>query len=229
MLDRFSVSPLSRRLSRRSFLATAAAAAGAVALSRLSGRAFADAAKAPPIKIPDDHKINGFAIGCQAWTFNRFTVLEAIEKTAKAGGRVIEFYPNQTFRKDQPAVRWGHGAPQAVIEQVQAALKEHDIIPVNYGVVGLGSAAEIKQVFEFAKKLGIPAVTSEPQPKVMADIEKAVKEFDIRLCIHDHPKRDNDPSYKFWDPKWVLDQVKDRDPRMGACADTGHWVRSGVK
>jgi len=23
--------------------------------------------------------------------------------------------------------------------------------------------------------------------------------------------------------------VKDRDPRMGACADTGHWVRSGVK
>jgi sugar phosphate isomerase/epimerase len=226
MHDRFSVSPL----SRRSFLAATAAAAGAFAVPHVVQRALAaEAAKAPPIKIPDDHKINGFAIGCQAWTFNRFTVLEAIEKTAKAGGRVIEFYPNQTFRKDQPAVRWGHGAPQAVIEQVQAKLKEHDIIPVNYGVVGLGSAAEIKQVFEFAKKLGIPAVTSEPQPKMMADIEKAIQEFDIRLCIHDHPKRDNDPSYKFWDPRWVLDQVKDRDPRMGACADTGHWVRSGVK
>jgi sugar phosphate isomerase/epimerase len=23
--------------------------------------------------------------------------------------------------------------------------------------------------------------------------------------------------------------VKDRDPRIGSCADTGHWVRSGIK
>ncbi len=34
----------------------------------------------PP--IPDECKINGFAIGCQAYTFNRFTAFEAIEKTA---------------------------------------------------------------------------------------------------------------------------------------------------
>ncbi|HWE96286.1 MAG TPA: sugar phosphate isomerase/epimerase, partial [Tepidisphaeraceae bacterium] len=47
--------------------------------------------------------------------------------------------------------------------------------------------------------------------------------------IHDHPKRDNDPNYKFWDPNYVLSLVKDRDKRMGSCADTGHWVRSGVK
>src|SRR5436309_2438808 len=100
-------------LSRRSFLVLAAAAGGAAAASRFARDAFAaDAAsKAPPIKIPDDHKINGFAIGCQAWTFNRFNVFEAIEKTAKAGGRIIEFYPGQEVRKDQPAVRWGHGAP----------------------------------------------------------------------------------------------------------------------
>jgi sugar phosphate isomerase/epimerase len=142
---------------------------------------------------------------------------------------VIEFFPGQAFRTDQPAVKWGHTSPQAVIEQVQAKLKEHDILPVNYGVVGLGNEKEIRQVFEFAKKMGIPAVTSEPQPAQMDAIEKCVKEFDVRLCIHDHPKQAGNPTYKFWDPHWVLDQVKDRDPRMGACADTGHWVRSGVK
>ena len=32
--------------------------------------------------IPDENKVNGFAIGLQAYTFNRFTAFEAIEKTA---------------------------------------------------------------------------------------------------------------------------------------------------
>ena len=30
--------------------------------------------------IPDSHRINGVAIGCQAYTFNRFSAFEAIEK-----------------------------------------------------------------------------------------------------------------------------------------------------
>lgn len=227
-----------RRPTRRSLLAAGAAMAAALPLAGRLARAAeptkagADPkpAKAPPVKIPDSHKIAGFAIGCQAWTFNRFSVLEAIEKTAKAGGRVIEFYPGQKLRKDQPAVAFSHSSPDAVVEQVRAALKEHDLIAVNYGVVGLPAKEdEVRQVFAFAKKMGIPAVTSEPQPNAMDMIEACVKEFDVRLCIHDHPKRAGDPGYKFWDPKWVLEQVAKRDPRMGACADTGHWVRSGVK
>jgi len=32
-----------------------------------------------------------------------------------------------------------------------------------------------------------------------------------------------------WDPNYILSLVKDRDPRIGSCADTGHWVRSGLK
>jgi len=218
-------------LSRRRLLLAGLSGAAAMSLSRwLPAEVAAKAGKAPPIHIPDTHKIGGFAIGCQAWTFNRFTVLDAIEKTAAAGGRVIEFYPGQKLRKDQLAVNFNHASPEAVIKQVQEKLKEHDILPVNYGVVGLPPKEdEIRKVFEFAKKLGIPAVTSEPPVEALDLIEKCVKEYDIRLCIHDHPKRANDPNYKFWDPKWVLEQVKDRDPRMGACADTGHWVRSGVK
>ena len=46
-------------------------------------------------KIPEEYKTGGFFVGCQAYTFNRFTVFEAIEKTAEAGGKVIEFYPGQ--------------------------------------------------------------------------------------------------------------------------------------
>ena len=50
--------------------------------------------------IPDEYKQNGFAIGAQAYTFNRFSAFEAIEKTAQAGGKVIEFFPGQKLTKD---------------------------------------------------------------------------------------------------------------------------------
>ncbi|HUD49239.1 MAG TPA: sugar phosphate isomerase/epimerase, partial [Candidatus Baltobacteraceae bacterium] len=60
-------------------------------------------------------------------------------------------------------------------------------------------------------------------------IEKLVKEYDIMVGFHDHPKRPDDPSYRMWDPNYILSVVKDRDPRIGSCADTGHWVRSNLK
>jgi len=182
------------------------------------------------VNIPDDHKISGFAAGCQAWTWNHFTLFEAIELTAKAGGKTIEFYPDQPLSPEHRDIRWNHHAPDEVIDQVKEQLKKYNILAVNYGVVGLpNDEAECRKVFEFAKKLGLIGVTSEPDPNAMDLIEKLVKEFDIRMGIHDHPKRANDPSYRFWDPNYVLSLVKDRDKRMGSCADTGHWVRSGIK
>jgi sugar phosphate isomerase/epimerase len=47
--------------------------------------------------------------------------------------------------------------------------------------------------------------------------------------FHDHPKQKNNPNYKMWNPEYILSVVKDRDARIGSCADIGHWVRSGVK
>src|ERR1035441_9217621 len=66
--------------------------------------------------IPADCKTGGFFIGCQAYTFNRFSVFEAIEKTAQAGGKVIEFYPGQKLSKDEPAVKWDHNASPETIQ-----------------------------------------------------------------------------------------------------------------
>lgn len=178
--------------------------------------------------IPDDVKIGGFAVGCQAYSFNRFTVFEAIEKTDQAGGRVIEFYPGQRLSKEEPDIRWNHNASDDVIQKVKEKLARHRIRPVNYGVVGGRDEAEWRKIFEFAKKLDLYGITTEDVGKLDI-IEKLVKEFDIRVGIHEHAKRPNDPSYKIWDPNYVLSLVKDRDPRLGACADTGHWASSGLK
>lgn len=179
-------------------------------------------------KIPGKYKQNGFAIGCQAYTFKQFTVFEAIEKTAQAGGKVIEFFPGQKLSKEKPDVKWDHHASDEVIAEVKAKLKKEGVLAVNYGVVPIpADETEARQIFEFAKKLGLRAVTTEAV-NAIDTIEKLVKEYDIMVAFHDHPKRPNQPDYKMWDPHYILSVVEKRDKRIGACADTGHWVRSGL-
>jgi sugar phosphate isomerase/epimerase len=182
------------------------------------------------VQIPAEYRIGGFALGSQAYTFHRFSLFEAIEKTAETGGRCIELFPGQKLSLEEANVRFDHNSPDEVLEKVKAKLKKHDILAVNYGVVNLpNNEDQSRKVFEFAKKLGLRAVTSEAKADAMDLIEKLVKEFDIMMAIHNHPKRRNDPNYRHWDPNYILELVKGRDPRLGSCADTGHFVRSGIK
>ena len=189
----------------------------------------ADAPLHSAAPIPDEYKTGGFALGCQAYCFNRFSVFEAIEKTAEAGGKVIEFYPGQKLMKDTPEVKFSHDSPPDVLDKVKAKLKEHNILAVAYGVVNIPTdEAAARKVFEFGKTMGLRVLNTESD-KSIDMIEKLAKEYDIKVGFHDHPKRPDDENYRMWDPNYVLSLVKDRDARVGACADTGHWVRSGLK
>lgn len=179
--------------------------------------------------IPDEYKVGGFAVGPQAYTFNRFTVMEAIENADRTGGRIIELYPGQRLSPENPDVRFTPDVSDEVIEQVKAKLEEHDILPVNFGVIGLpNDEAELRRVFDFAEKLGVLAITSEPSMEAMDLIEEMVIEYDIMVAIHNHPPRPDNPDYRVWDPNYVLSMVENRDPRLGASADIGHWVRSDI-
>lgn len=178
--------------------------------------------------IPEGCKTGGFFIGCQAYTFNHFSVFEAIEKTALCGGKVIEFYPGQNLSKEEPNVKWDHNASAETIEKVKAKLAAAKVTAVNYGVVDIPKdEAEARKVFEFAKTMGLYGITTE-SVGALDTIEKLVKEYDIKVGFHDHPKQGNNPDYRMWDPNYVVSVVKDRDARIGSCADTGHWVRSGL-
>src|SRR6266568_4938859 len=72
--------------------------------------------------IPEEYKTNGFFLGCQAWTWNHFSVFEAIEKTAASGGKVIEFYPGQRLSPEEPNTPWDHNASPETVEKVKAQL-----------------------------------------------------------------------------------------------------------
>lgn len=174
--------------------------------------------------------ISGFNMGCQAWSFNRYSVMDAIAKTAQAGGVCIEFFPGQRLSDDKRDVGFGPNLSDEDILAVKAQLAKYNVRPVAFGVTGLGKdEAENRKTFAFCKKMGIGTITSEPDPAGMDNIEKLVKEFNIRVAIHNHPRQSNNPGYQFWNPDYVLSLVKNRDSRIGSCADIGHWVRSGIK
>jgi sugar phosphate isomerase/epimerase len=67
-------------------------------------------------------------------------------------------------------------------------------------------------------------VAGDPTPENLPRIEKFVKEYDIRVAIHNHGPED-----KLWhSPLDVLNAVKNMDARIGCCIDVGHAVRAGT-
>ena len=186
-------------------------------------------ADAAPPPIGAEYRVGGFVLGCQAYTFHRFSAFEAMEKTAAAGGKAIEFYPGQPRSPDDQKTRVDSNASDETIAKLKAKAKQHGLLIVNFGVVAIPKEeAGARRVFEFARKLGARAITIEPSTDQLDLIEKLIKEYDIAAGIHCHPKRAEKPDYKLWDPNYVFSLVKDRDPRFGVCADVGHWTRSNV-
>lgn len=169
-----------------------------------------------------------FTVGVQAYSFNRFTAFEAIEMTARAGATTIELYPGQRAKVgSETRVEPGMG------EAAEAELKEHlaknGVTARAFGVTGIPrDEAAARPIFEWAKRMGISILNTESDDAIDT-IEKLAKEYDLYVGFHNHPSNPGNPNYKVWDPKYIATLVKGRDRRVGACADTGHWVRSGIK
>ena len=168
------------------------------------------------VAIPEEYKSGGYFVGCQAWTWNHFTVFEAIEKTAQAGGKVIEFFPGQKLSAEEPDIHLNENVSAETLQKVKDKLAQYHLKAVNFGVTGISKdPAAARKLFEFAKALGLRAITTESVDAIDT-FEPLVKEFDIMVGFHDHPKQADNPNYKMWDPNYVLSVVKNRDRRIGS-------------
>jgi sugar phosphate isomerase/epimerase len=179
-------------------------------------------------QIEDSHRTGGFLLGVQAWTFNHYSSMEAVQMAAAAGAKNIELFPGQAVGSAFPGVGFGPDMGQAATDAFRDQLKKFGVNVVAYGVTGIDKdEASARKLFTWAKSLQIGILNTE-SVDALDTIEKMVKEFDIKVGFHDHPKTDN-PNYRMWDPNYIYELVKNRDKRIGSCADTGHWVRSGIK
>lgn len=178
---------------------------------------------------PAPVQASSFIPSVQAWTFNSFTTEQAIEMVAQAGSKAIELFPGQKLSEQTKDVKVGPEMGDENTAILKGFLEKAGIRAVAFGVTGVSKdPAEARKLFTWAKGLGILVINTE-SAEAIDTIEMMVKEFDLKVGFHDHPKQPNNPNYRMWDPNYVLSLVKNRDKRIGANADTGHWVRSGIK
>jgi sugar phosphate isomerase/epimerase len=185
--------------TRRNFLATTAAACGAATLGPVA------AAKEP---LP-------LTLGIQLYSLRGFPVAQALDHAKALGLTQVEFYPGMFPISDDAAA----------IAAMKQQVADRGLTISAHGVNRFTKdAAANRRLFEFAKAAGIKTITADPDPDSFASLDELVKEFDIRVAIHNHG-----PRHRYNKALDVLAAIEKHDERIGACADLGHFIRSGER
>jgi sugar phosphate isomerase/epimerase len=165
----------------------------------------------------------GWQLAVHSYSFRKFSIFDAIDKSAAMGVKYMSISGHVLIGTNNITTV---DLPDKDMEAIKAKVIADGIHwPfVNIGVVDLpADESKSRKVFEFAKKWDINILVAEPTPDALDTVEKLCSEFNIKVAIHDHAK----PTH-YWNPDTVLAAVKDRTPLMGDCADTGHWIESGL-
>lgn len=152
-------------------------------------------------------------LGIQLYSLRGFKRDEALKYASDLGFESVEFYS-------------GMLALNASDEEIAAVRKQVTDLGMSISAHGVNrftkDAAANRKMFEFAKKLGIACLTADPDFDSFDSLDELVKEFDIRVGIHNHG-----PTHRYNKAIDVLRVIERRDERIGACADLGHYIRSG--
>jgi L-ribulose-5-phosphate 3-epimerase len=160
--------------------------------------------------------------GVALWAFHTFNFPESLDKVDSAGVKYIE--PN-TFHKLGPELKdsFATQLSQAGIEKLKAMVAKKGLTMESIYVVGDSTIESWKKQFELAKKLGVKFITTEPPINLWDAIDSLAGAYGVKVAIHEHWKETS----RYWNPDTVLLAIKNH-PNFGACADLGHWPKSGI-
>lgn len=161
-------------------------------------------------------------LGVQLWTYHKSSFEQALVRADSAGLKRMEIYPGQRL-SDTSKDGIGPELSEEQVSFIKALLRKHKVTLTSFGVVVCEKSTEWEPYFQFAKKLGIPLLTAEPNKEHLDLVNELASKYKIKVAIHNHPK----PSL-YWHPDSVAVAIKNR-PYLGACADIGHWVREGLR
>ncbi len=187
-------------VSRRGFLGTCAAAGAATLLN------------SSPLQAADPYA--GFKMGIQSYSLRGFDAVTALKHTRTLGLKYWEAYPKHVPQGTLPE----HVAKQ------KKMLDDAGVTLIAYGVLGFdANETKARAAFDFAKAMGIKSISANPKKdKATFDLlDKLCDEYQIAIGIHNHG-----PNALYDKISDAEDMVKDRHPLVGACIDTGHYLRS---
>jgi sugar phosphate isomerase/epimerase len=196
-------------LSRRNFIQSGALMATACVASS-AAPSFAQA-------LPETGKPLPIKLGMCSYTFRNFTRAQMIGYLKDL--RITDL--NAKDAKDHLPMDPTLEA-QAVADYAAAGIKLHAAGAIYFPK---NDENDIRGKFEYAKRAGIDTIVAgDPTPDSLKWIERFVKEYDIKIAIHNHGPED-----KFFpSPFDVLKAIKDLDPRIGCCIDIGHAARANA-
>jgi len=206
--------------NRREFLVHSCAAAAVLAAP---ASAWSAASPGTP-GTPHAEKL-GWRLSCQLYTFRDRSFYEALPVLASLGIRLVEpgfFLP---LSKEQPALKTCEDLTPAQRREMKQRMEDHGMKMASYYGPIDKDPANYRKVFEFAKEMGADILVAEPPPERFEALDTLCAEYRMRLAIHNHPEG---PGSKYWNPDTLLKALEGCTGRIGACPDTGHWVRSGL-
>ena len=166
---------------------------------------------------------NGWKLAVQSYTFHKFSLEEALDKTAELGVKYIEAYPGHRLGEKWGDQVFGYGMDETIRKEILDLAESKGVKIVGSGVFVPSAPSEWEEEFQFAKSMGLEYISVEPAMEDWDLVEKLSNEYGIAVSVHNHPK----PS-TYWTPDSLLTAVSGRSKRLGSCADVGHWKRCGL-
>lgn len=196
--------------NRRQFIGrvTSSMAAGAAGAGLLTGSPLLRAARAAAVASG-----NKLKLGIQLYSLRGFPLDKALQHAKELGFEQVELFGGMLPINASPEE----------IAKVKARVAELGMTISAHGVNSFGKDfAANRKTFEFAKELGVRQIAADPEPASFDNLDELVKEFDIRVAIHNHG-----PNARYNKAIDVIQAIDGHDERIGACADLGHFIRSG--
>ena len=189
--------------NRRNFLKAAGIGLAATALPGLANAAGSSSAG-------KKNKFN-FELGVASYSLREFDREQALEMTVRCGVDRICF----------KSMHLPLDSDEAEIKKAVADCKEKGVALYGGGVIYMKSKDDVDRAFEYAKTADMDMIVGVPNHELLSYVEGKVKEYDIKLAIHNHgPGDDLYPSAES-----AYNLMKNMDKRMGLCIDIGHTKR----
>jgi inosose dehydratase len=202
-------------ISRRDLLKTGALAAVAIPFVNFAAPAAAAAEEA-------DHWL-GLKIGVATYTVRELPIEEAIKAVQRVGLKYV------SIKNVKNHIDLSHTTEER--KQRAQMFRDAGLVPLSVGNVGMkNDEADMRRAFEYVRDVGVPTMVCSPVrdagdlDKWVKTLDTLVKEFDIKLAIHNHGPEDK----QFPSPYDVMKAVEKYDKRIGLCIDVGHTARAGV-
>lgn len=192
-------------VTRRTFMRNTLLTAGSVG--------WLSSAKASTAASLTEPGSQGYSLGIADYTFRHFDIAQSISMMQDLA------ITNLTIKDFHMPL---DSSPEK-IREVMAQYTQAGIRVYGVGVIYMKTRADVDRSFDYAKNAGVSLIVGVPEYELLDYTEQKVKQYGIRLAIHNHGPQDK----LYPGPREVYEKVKDRDTRMGLCLDVGHAIRAG--